>query len=69
MNEKEGSLELARFLLQSGDQVEIRVLGSWLCGTIRHDTGGWYFLTQKSVGIRLHTGLAARLLFLSSVAS
>lgn len=67
--EKEGRLAFEGFLLQVGDQVELRILGSWLPGSIDHDKGGWYFLTQNRAGIRLRTGLVARALFLSSAAS
>ena len=64
--EKEGRLELEGFLLQTGDQLEIRLVGFWVPGTIAHDQRGWYFLTQNQVGIRLQTGLSARSLLLPS---
>lgn len=67
VHEKEGSLELEGFLLQAGDQLDIRLFGSWVPGTIAHDQRGWYFLTQNQVGIRLQTGLTARSLLLSSI--
>lgn len=66
VHEKEGLLELEGFLLQTGDQLEIRLFGFWVPGTIAHDQGGWYFLTQNQVGIRLQTGLTARSLLLPS---
>lgn len=69
IHEKDGSLELDGFLLQIGDQMELRILGSWLPGSIGHDKRGWYFLTPNKGGIRLHTGLLARALFLFSSAS
>lgn len=59
-------LELDDFLLQHGDRVEIRILGSWVPGIIAHDQHGWFFLTPEQVGIRLKTGLAARLVSLAS---
>ncbi|GAC1463206.1 MAG: hypothetical protein PVS3B1_03830 [Ktedonobacteraceae bacterium] len=46
--------------LASGDNVEIRVFGSWVPGQVAIDSAGWYLLTLDQVGIRLHTGLAAR---------
>ena len=55
-------LELSGILLKVGDQVEVLHLGSWLTGTVAHDQQGWYFLTTYKVGIRLQTGLLARLL-------
>lgn len=61
-----GLLELDGFLLQQGDQIEIRILGSWISGPVAHDQFGWYFLTPEQVGIRLRTGLNARLLSLTS---
>jgi hypothetical protein len=66
--QKDGLLELDGFLLQSDDQAEIYLFGSWIPGTIAHDQRGWYFLTRDHVGIRLQTGLPARLLSLSSEA-
>lgn len=66
MHEKDGLLELTGFLLQVGDQIAIRLIGSWVRGTIAHDPWGWYLLTKDGVGIRLQTGLAARLYSLSS---
>jgi Domain of unknown function (DUF5348) len=66
VHQKDGLLELDGFLLQVGDRVEIRLIGSWVPGTIAHDRQGWYFLTPDQVGIRLQTGLFARLLSLSS---
>ncbi len=66
VHEKDGLLELDGFLLQTGDQVEIRLLGAFVPGIIAHDQQGWYFLTRGRVGIRLQTGLLARLFSLSS---
>jgi hypothetical protein len=65
VHQKDGLLELDGLLLQSDDQVEIRVIDSWVPGTIAHNQYGWYFLTSEQVGIRLQTGLLARLLSLS----
>ena len=42
-------LELDGFLLQHGDRVEIRILGSWVPGQVAHDQYGWYFLTPEQV--------------------
>ena len=61
-------LELDGFLLQHGDRVEIRILGSWVPGTVAHDQFGWYFLTPNQVGIRLKTGLSAHLISLAAEA-
>jgi hypothetical protein len=66
VHEKDGLLELDGFLLQTGDQVEIRLIGALVPGIIAHDQGGWYFLTRDRVGIRLQTGLLACLFSLSS---
>jgi hypothetical protein len=66
IHEKDGLLELDSFLLQTGDQVELRLLGAFVPGVIAHDQRGWYFLTRDRVGIRLQTGLLARLFSLSS---
>jgi hypothetical protein len=66
IHEKDGLLELDGFLLQTGDQVEIRLVGAFVPGIIAHDRRGWYFLTSDRVGIRLQTGLFAHLSSLSS---
>ena len=66
VHQKDGLLVLDGFLLQRGDRVVIRLIGSWVPGIIAHDQRGWYFLTSDQVGIRLQTGLFARLLSLSS---
>jgi hypothetical protein len=66
IHEKDGLLELDSFLLQVGDQVEIHLIGAFVPGIIAHDQRGWYFLTRDRVGIRLQTGLLARLFSLSS---
>jgi hypothetical protein len=68
VHQKNGLLELDDFLLQLGDRVEIRLMGTWIPGTIAHDQQGWYFLTRDGVGVRLQTGLLAHLLSLSSEA-
>jgi len=68
VHQNEGLLELDGFLLQSGDRAEVRLVGSWIPGMIAHDQSGWYFLTRDEVGVRLRTGLLARLLSLSSEA-
>ena len=60
IHSKDGNLELDGFLLQVGDQIEMRLIDSWVRGQIAHDQGGWYFLTPNHVGIRLRTGLTAR---------
>jgi len=65
MHQKDSLLELNGFLLQAGDQIAIRLIGTWVCGTIAHDQWGWYLLTRNDTGIRLQTGLSARLLSLS----
>lgn len=69
IHEKDGLLELDGFLLQIGDQVELRLLGAFIPGVIAHDQRGWYLLTSDRVGIRLQTGLLARLFGLSSQVS
>jgi hypothetical protein len=66
VHERDGLLELDSFLLQAGDQVEIRLIGVFVPGIIAHDQRGWYLLTRDRVGIRLQTGLLARLFLLSS---
>jgi Domain of unknown function (DUF5348) len=66
IHEKDGLLELNSFLLQTGDQVEIRLMGAFIPGIIAHDQRGWYLLTSERVGIRLQAGLLARLSSLSS---
>lgn len=57
----EDKLELNGFVLQNGDGIEILVLGTWLAGVVAHDKRGWYLETTPEIGIRLKTGLAARL--------
>jgi hypothetical protein len=61
-----GLLELDGFLLKQGDKIELRILNAWVPGTVAHDESGWYFLTPDHVGIRLKTGLKARLLSLAT---
>src|SRR5450432_2077510 len=53
-------LELDGYELTCGENIEIRVFGSWIPGQIAVDPGGWYLFTLDHVGIRLHTGLPAR---------
>jgi YesN/AraC family two-component response regulator len=53
-------LELDGYELQSGENIEIRVFGSWIPGQVAVDSGGWYLFTLDHVGVRLHTGLPAR---------
>ncbi len=53
-------LELDDYALSCGENIEIRVFGSWIPGQIAVDPGGWYLFTLDHVGIRLHTGLPAR---------
>jgi hypothetical protein len=69
VHERAGLLELDSFLLQTGDQVEIRLIGAFVRGIIAHDQRGWYLLTRDQVGIRLQTGLLARLFTLSAQSS
>lgn len=60
-NHEHNQLELNGRLLQLGDWIEIRIFGYWLPGKIAVDTTGWYLLTPDQVGIRLSTGITARL--------
>ena len=53
-------LELDGYELPCGENIEIRVFGSWIPGQVAVDPGGWYLFTLDHVGIRLHTGLPAR---------
>jgi hypothetical protein len=66
--QKDELLELDGLLLHTGDRIEFLLLGSWVAGEIAHDPQGWYLVTRENVGIRLQTGLLARLLSLSSEA-
>lgn len=66
IHQKDGLLELDGLLLQTGDQVELRIFGAFIPGTIAHDQRGWYFVTSDQVSIRLQTGLHARLIRPSS---
>jgi FixJ family two-component response regulator len=59
-NSEQNCLELDGYELQCGEQIEIRVFGSWIPGLIAVDAGGWYLFTVDNVGIRLNTGLPAR---------
>ena len=63
--QQEGLLELDGFLLQIGDHIELLLFGSWIPGTISHNERGWYLTTREETGIRLQTGLSARLLSLA----
>jgi len=65
IHQKDDLLELDGFLLQVGDQVELRLIGVFVPGVIDRDQQGWYFLTKDRAGIRLQTGLIARLISLS----
>jgi hypothetical protein len=60
-NHEHKQLELNGRLLQLGDWIEIRIFGHWLPGKIAVDTSGWYLLTPDQIGIRLSTGITARL--------
>lgn len=66
IHQKDGLLELDDFLLQTGDQVELRIFGAFIPGTIAHNQRGWYFLTSDQVSVRLQSGLHARLIKPSS---
>lgn len=48
-------------MLQNGRNIEIRVFDAWIPGQIARDSRGWYLMTLDLVGIRLHTGLPARM--------
>lgn len=48
-------------VLQDGSRIEIRVFDAWIPGLIERDSGGWFLITHDQVGIRLHTGLPARM--------
>jgi FixJ family two-component response regulator len=48
-------------VLEEGASVEIHVFDAWISGLIERDAGGWYLITRDQVGIRLHTGLLARM--------
>lgn len=65
IHESDEILELNGFVLQNGDEVELGVLGSWIAGSVAHDQRGWYLRTSEHAGIRLRTGLAARILWLA----
>ena len=66
--QQDGLLELDGLLLHTEDDIEILLLGSWVPGAVSHDERGWYLATREGTGIRLQTGLPARLLSLSSEA-
>lgn len=59
-NGEQKRLELKGYPLQQGERIEIRLMGSWIPGSIQLDKGGWYLLTYDYVGIRLRAGLTAR---------
>ena len=69
LHDKENLLELDGFLLQTGDQVELCLFGTFIPGTIAHNQRGWYFLTSFQVGIRHQTGLLVHLCELATVAT
>jgi hypothetical protein len=54
-------LEISGSRLHLNEQIQIAVMGYWITGIIQQDTGGWYLLTDDEIGIRLRTGLRARL--------
>ena len=54
-------LQLCRNLLYVGDRIEVRIVGYWIPGHVSRDISGWYLLTNDGVGIRLQTGLTARI--------
>ncbi|GHO45023.1 response regulator [Ktedonospora formicarum] len=60
-NATSNCLELEGRELKRGESIEIRVFGSWIPGQVSIDSGGWYLFTLDHVGIRLHSGLSARL--------
>lgn len=64
--QREGLLELDGFLLHIGDRIEFLLFGAWIPGIISHDARGWYIALRENTGIRVQTGLSARLLSLSS---
>ena len=57
----ENLLDLGGFLLQDGDGIELLIIGTWVSGILSRDRRGWYLQTSSQVGIRLKTGLVARL--------
>lgn len=63
--QQEGLLELDGLFLHTGDDIEMLLLGSWVPGTISHNERGWYLAPREGIGIRLQTGLPARILSLS----
>jgi hypothetical protein len=65
IHQKDGILELHGFSLRAGDHVEVFLIDAWVPGCVAHDQRGWYLLTSNHMGIRLRTGLTARLLLLS----
>lgn len=60
-NNESNCLTLEGRELKRGESIEIRVFGSWIPGQVAIDSGGWYLFTLDHVGIRLHSGLPARL--------
>jgi YesN/AraC family two-component response regulator len=60
-NSADNCLELNGYELRSDDNIEVTILGSWIPGRIAVDHHGWYLITQDHVGIRLHSGLSARI--------
>lgn len=60
-NSVDNCLELNGYELRSDDNIEVTILGSWIPGRIAVDPHGWYLITQDHVGIRLRSGLSARI--------
>lgn len=63
---QQDGIELDGFPLEVGDGMAILLLDSWVSGRISYDEQGWYLMAQEGWGVRLQTGLSARLLSLSS---
>ncbi len=59
-NQEQGCLELHGSLLQSGDVIEVSIMGHWIPGQVHRDASGWYLFTLDHVGIRLQPGVRAR---------
>lgn len=54
-------LTLEGHVLQNGETIEIGIFNSWIAGQVARDAGGWYLNTFDQVGIRLQSGLLARM--------
>lgn len=63
---QQDGIELDGFPLEVGDGIAILLLDSWVSGRIAYDEQGWCLMAQEGWGVRLQTGLSARLLSLSS---